>query len=56
MKNKNSEERSKRSDFVEQNYLEKQFQISIRLACILKKQEANRHKSKFISATSGGRS
>lgn len=56
MENKNSGESSKGSDFVEQNYLEKQFQMTIRLACILKKQERNRGKSKFISAASEGRS
>lgn len=56
MENKNSGESSKGSDFVEQNYLEKQFQTTIRLACILKKQERNRGKSKFISSASEGRS
>lgn len=55
MKNKGSGESSKGSDLVEQNYLEKQFQMSIRLACILKMQERNRGKLKFISAASGGR-
>lgn len=48
MKDKGSEDSSEGSDFVGQNYLQKQFQISIRLARVLNRQERNRGKPEFL--------
>lgn len=48
MKDKSSEESSEGSDFVGQSNLQRQFQMSIGLARVLKRQERNRGKPAFL--------